>query len=360
MFQVLCNTGGLTEIPLKTLPPTVEHLSLTKNTFPVIKTEAFSGLRNLRKLSLDGNNITLIKPFAFRGLPRLRELSIQHTPLMSISQFSFAGLQNITSIFLGHNKIQKIEGYSFAGTSNVRLIILNNNPIQKIESRAFSGLRNVDHLILPSGVRNLEQDAFTELDYVGILKLAYMDLQYLKPYTFRGLTHVQVLAITDSDLGVIRANAFEGMMHIGSLNLINNKIDAIQGFHIRKISNVRIIRLHGNHLLETPQRSSVIIEGVETISVIKNHFPCDCHLHSLLSSPLVNNSYDFRNNNFCISPLEVNGKPISYIDLDSFGRCQDEVTRGNLDAPQGDSYSNKSIKLRQSVLLFILFLIQIR
>lgn len=323
----------------------------------MIKSDAFSGLRNLRKLSLDGNNITVIKPFAFRGLPKLRELSIQHTPLSTVAQFSFAGLQNITSILLGHNKIQKVEGYSFAGTSNVRLILLNNNPIQKVESRAFSGLRNVDHLILPSGVKNLEADAFSELDYVGILKLAFMDLPYLKPYTFRGLSHVQVLAITDSDLGVIRSNAFEGMSHIGSLNLINNKIDAIQEFHIRKVNNVRIIRLHGNHLLETPQRNAVIIQNVDGLSVIKNHFPCDCHLHTLLSSPLVNSSTDFRNNNFCISPLDVNGKPISHIDLDRIGRCQDEVTRGNLDAPQGDSYSNSSFRFNvNKLLLFLLVL----
>lgn len=90
---MLCNTGGLTEIPIKTLPSTVEHLALTKNHFPVIKSDAFAGLRALRKLSLDGNNITTIKPFAFRGLPRLRELSIQHTPITSVAQFAFAGLQ---------------------------------------------------------------------------------------------------------------------------------------------------------------------------------------------------------------------------------------------------------------------------
>lgn len=105
--QVLCNSGGLTEIPVKLLPSTVEHLSLTRNHFPVIKSDAFAGLRALRKLSLDGNNISLIKPFAFRGLPRLRELSIQHTPLPTVAQFAFAGLQNISTIYLSHNKIRK-------------------------------------------------------------------------------------------------------------------------------------------------------------------------------------------------------------------------------------------------------------
>ena len=67
IFQVMCNSGGLTEIPLKNIPITVEQLSLSKNVFPIIKSDAFAGLRALKKISLDDNNITTIKPFAFRG-----------------------------------------------------------------------------------------------------------------------------------------------------------------------------------------------------------------------------------------------------------------------------------------------------
>lgn len=324
LLQVFCNTGGLTEVPLKTLPPEVEHLSLTKNTFPVIKSDAFSGLRNLRKLSLDGNNITSIKPFAFRGLPRLRELSIQNTPLTTVSQFAFAGLQNISSILLANNRIARVEGYAFVGTANVRLILLHNNPLHRVDSRAFSGLRNVDHLILPIGIRHLEPEAFAELDYVGILKLASMDLKGLKPDTFRGLSHVQVLAITDSDLGIISADVFAGMSYITSLHLINNKIDAIQQLVIRKSNHVKILRIHGNHILETPRRSAIVLENVDSISVVNNHFPCDCHLHALLSSQLVNNTADFRSNNFCISPLELNKRRLSSIDVESIERCKDD------------------------------------
>jgi Leucine-rich repeat (LRR) protein len=332
--QVLCNTGGLTEIPIKSLPPTVEHLSLTKNHFPIIKSDAFAGLRGLKKLSLDGNNISVIKPFAFRGLPRLRELSIQHTPLTTIAQFSFAGLQNISTILLGHNRIQQIEGYAFAGTSNVRLLLLNNNPLHRVDSSAFSGLSNVERLIFPSGIRSVEPDAFNGLETVGLLKLAFMDLSSLKPYTFRGLSHVHILSIQDSDLGVIRAGAFEGMTQIGILSVKNNKIDAIRELSLQPVNRIKILQFHGNHLLETPLPGAVIIQGIEVFSVMDNHFPCDCHIHTLLESPLANDTtgVDFRHKNYCISPLEVNGKPMSSLDLDSIGRCQDHVTRGNLEA----------------------------
>lgn len=331
--QVLCNTGGLQEIPSKLLPAGIENLALTKNHFPVIKTDAFSGLRTLRKLSLDGNNITTIKPFAFRGLPKLRELSIQYTPLATVGPFAFAGLQNITTILLSHNKIVHVEEFAFAGTSNVRLILLTNNPMLRLDSGAFSGLSNVEHLILPSGIRQVEPDAFSGLDTVGLLKLAYMDLRTLEPYTFRGLNNIQVLSLQESDLGVISANAFDGLTNVHSLNVFSNKIDAIEELNISSTANVKSFKFQGNHLLETPDPNAMIVE-VENLVVMGNHFPCGCHIHALLETPLANGTYagdDFLRKNFCISPIEVNGMAMIEMDLYSIGRCEDQVTKENLE-----------------------------
>uniref|UniRef100_A0A182RBU1 LRRCT domain-containing protein n=1 Tax=Anopheles funestus TaxID=62324 RepID=A0A182RBU1_ANOFN len=338
--QVMCNTGALREIPLKAIPVTVEQLSLTKNYFPIIKSDAFGGLRALRKLSLDGNNITTIKPFAFRGLPRLRDLSIQHTPLATVASFAFAGLQNVSQIQLSHNKILRIEGYAFAGAVNIRQIHLADNPTVTIETNAFSSLSNVDRLILPSGIRSIEPDAFYGLETVGYLKLSFMDLAALVPYTFRGLTHVKLLSLQESDLGIIRAGAFDGLVHVELLNILNNKIDAIQELNITAANRIRVLRIQGNHLLETPESGAIVLEGIETLHVNSNYFPCGCHIHTLLDSPLANGSYashggapgDFLSKNYCISPLEVNGLPMSSIDLYSIGRCLEQVTRENLDA----------------------------
>lgn len=47
---MLCNTGGLTKIPLEELPASVKQLTLHRNSFGVIKTEAFAGLRLLSNL----------------------------------------------------------------------------------------------------------------------------------------------------------------------------------------------------------------------------------------------------------------------------------------------------------------------
>lgn len=352
----MCNTGGLHEIPAKELPAGIENLALTKNNFPVIKTDAFSGLRTLRKLSLDGNNITTIKPFAFRGLPKLRELSIQYTPLTTVGPFAFAGLQNITTILLSHNKIVRVEEFAFAGTSNVRLILLTNNPMLRLDAGAFSGLSNVEHLILPSGIRQVEPDAFSGLDTVGLLKLAYMDLRALEPFTFRGLNNIQVLSLQESDLGVICANAFDGLTNVHSLNVFSNKIDAIEELNISSTANVKSFKFQGNHLLETPDPNTMIVE-VEHLVVMGNHFPCGCHIHALLETPLANGTYsgdEFLRKNFCISPIEVNGMAMIEMDMYSIGRCQEQVTKDNLEGKAGRMFMGEKVLLLLLLLLSVM------
>lgn len=82
--------------------------------------------------------------------------------------------------------------------------VLSHNPITKLSANAFSGLTNVDRLVLPSGIRTIEPDAFSGFEQVGILKLAFMDLPGLYPGIFRGLLYVRIFSIQDSDLGTIR------------------------------------------------------------------------------------------------------------------------------------------------------------
>ncbi|XP_025204701.1 slit homolog 2 protein-like [Melanaphis sacchari] len=324
--QILCNSGHLTFVPLRDLPKTVEHLSMTKNNLTYLPTDTFSGLRHLRKLTLDTNDIHRIDRFAFRGLPRLRELSIQHTPLESLDKFSLAGLQNVTAILLGYNQIRVIHEFAFAGTANIRLILLNNNPLHMVSANAFSGLTNVEHLIMPSGIQQLQPDSFNGLDSVGLLKLSFMDLTSLKSYTFRGLSHVHVLSIQDSDLGVIRADAFAGLVHVGSLNLLNNKIDAMQSLSVTRDNRIRHFRFNGNHVLDSPRRGTFVSLATavsEGFTVVGNHFPCDCHLFRFIDSrPFGNASQDlFIGKNYCISPLELNGQPIAVVDPTVIDKC---------------------------------------
>lgn len=168
---------------------------------------------------------------------------------------------------------------------------------------------------MPSGIRDLQPDSFNGLDSVGLLKLSFMDLTSLRPYTFRGLSHVHVLAIQDSDLGVIRVDAFAGLTYVGSLNLLNNKIDLVQSLIVTDDNRIKHFRFNGNHVLDSPKRGSFAVVTTDGFTVIGNHFPCDCHLFRFVDDrPFGNMSSDmFTGKNYCISPLELNGEPVSIV-----------------------------------------------
>ena len=68
----------------------------------------------------------------------------------------------------------------------------------------------MEFLFLPAGVKSLQPDSFNGLENVGLLKLAYLDLDKLTSYTFRGLKAVRILSIENSDLATIKDNAFAG------------------------------------------------------------------------------------------------------------------------------------------------------
>lgn len=194
----------------------------------------------------------------------------------------------------------------------------------QVSSNAFSGLANVEHLILPSGIRHLQPDSFNGLDSVGLLKLSFMDLTSLKPNTFRGLGHVHVLAIQDSDLGVIQRDAFAGLAHVGSLNVLNNKIDSVQSLTVAHGNRVRHVRFNGNHVLDSPRRGAFSVTASEAFAVVGNHFPCDCHLFRFLDGRPFGNDTSaetFAGENYCISPLELNGQPVSVVKRSFVDRC---------------------------------------
>ncbi len=331
----MCNNGESDQMPVRQFSPLLESLTLSKYNLPMVNSESFLQFRNLRKLHLEANNVSRIGHFAFKGLGKLRELSVQYNPLRKLEKFSFSGLQNVSAILLRHNRIESIEESSFAGSSNIRIILLDHNPIHVIRARAFANLRHVEHLILPSGIKVIEPDAFNGLDSVGLIKLPFMDLRALESFTFRGLNQVHVLLIQESDLGVVKPQAFEGLANVGTLNIINNKIDHLQELRITPKNRIKIVRFLGNHLLQTPSPGTVQVQVVENFTVVANHFPCDCRIHSLLEGPLANGtSFNFLNKNFCISPLEVNGKPMNEIDLESVARCSREYSLGSWGAAE--------------------------
>ncbi|XP_045609778.1 leucine-rich repeat and immunoglobulin-like domain-containing nogo receptor-interacting protein 1 [Procambarus clarkii] len=318
--KVICNGGKLTSVPEK-LQDTVEDLSLSKNLLPGLTTDMFRRWRHLKVLHLNDNQIMDIKPFAFRGLAHLKEISIQNNPLAELPRFSFAGLENVNQINLCKNRITTIHPYVFAGSRNIGMILLQENPLTRVMARAFSGLRTAQFLYLPSWVKVIESDAFYDLEGVGLLRLHSLDLHALRPHTFRGLRNVTQISIQESDLGTFRDLAFDGLQNVGELRILNNKVDILESLEVREESNVDTVIVQGNHFLQVSQEKPLRIHANVRSVVTGNYLPCSCQLWWVLESPLAVNTPLFSRHNFCVSPYNLHGKDIMYVDMDKLERC---------------------------------------
>merc|ERR1711956_189853 len=126
---------------------------------------------------------------------------------------------------------------------------------------------------------------------------------------FRGMKKLRSLTIENSDLATIRSNAFAGMSDVEEIRIVSNKIDRLEDFALPSQNSVKSLILEGNHILEVPSLSALQQIHVEKVTVVKNHFPCNCRVIYLLESVL-GRSEHFLNSNKCISPLTLNGQPM--------------------------------------------------
>ena len=60
------------------------------------------------------------------------------------------------------------------------------------------------------------------------------------------------LTIDNSDLGMIQPKALSGMLGVQELSIINSKIDKVGGNILSAESQVKSVKLEGNHLLAIP------------------------------------------------------------------------------------------------------------
>ena len=76
------------------------------------------------------------------------------------------------------------------------------------------------------------------------------------------------------------------MTDVEEIRIVSNKIDRLEDFALPSQNSVKSLILEGNHILEEPSLSALQQIHVEKVTVVKNHFPCNCRVIYLLESVL--------------------------------------------------------------------------
>ncbi|MEQ2303188.1 hypothetical protein AMECASPLE_014113 [Ameca splendens] len=291
-----CAFKNLRSVP--PLPPHITHLFLENNQISEINATSLSGLEKLQELDLGQQKVPLvIRTNAFSSQRRLRRLVLGSNPGLQLEQLAFAGLSSLQSLHLDYcalNESILTESY-LEPLSSLQTLDLYGNQIKRLQPSAlFANMNDLTYL-------NLELnkiDEVCESDLVGFkgkhftlfsLKGVYLRNMSNESFDwqkcgnpFRGISF-QTLDLSSSGLSVDKLSHFfraiEGTNishlkvsgHIGKGFSFNNLPDPdLHMFEGLKNSSVLSLDLSKNRIFALRQRVFSPLTEITKLDLSKN------------------------------------------------------------------------------------------
>ena len=121
---------------------------------------AFANLTNLENVNFSANShLTHIWSSAFQGDTKLTSISLPDS-LTDIKPSVFSGCTSLETINFNNAKVGTINANTFLNCSSLASIKLPNT-ITGIKNNAFDGTTSLNHVVIPSTIKELNLDAFT-------------------------------------------------------------------------------------------------------------------------------------------------------------------------------------------------------
>lgn len=225
--------------------PTIFILRLEQSNITVIKSQAFSGLKNLSELDLYENNLETIERGAFIGLLNLKIIRINEPRLISISEGIFNGLNALTNLQFDYSGISHINANAFAGL-NLQILKFSKNNLSHLENGIFNGLDELVYLFLDqNNITHLPKNIFNGLKKLNHLYINNNQIKEIDTGAFTNLNFTK-LNLNFNKLSTIKTGSFEGFT-AKCLLLSHNNISTIEDKAFEN-STVRNIYVNSNNI----------------------------------------------------------------------------------------------------------------
>uniref|UniRef100_A0A8C9VYS0 LRRCT domain-containing protein n=1 Tax=Scleropages formosus TaxID=113540 RepID=A0A8C9VYS0_SCLFO len=226
-----CSGKGLITL-VGGVPPTVEHLDLSKNSVTEIHAGSFRSMWSLKVLLLNDNNISALADGTFCSLESLQRLDLSHNRISILSAGFSLGLGSLKELLLGQNRLTGLESGSFLYLDGLRRLDLSANAIRTIHVRAFGGMTALRRLHLQDN-----------------------RLEFLGGGIFSTLRSLEVLDLRGNLIDATEGGVFTPLASLATLDLAHNRLSSIRF----------------RTLLSIPSYSTHILLG-------GNRWHCDCDL----------------------------------------------------------------------------------
>lgn len=273
--SVSCHRKRLPSIP-EGVPIETRSLDLSKNKLRIITPDNFSSFLQLEDLDLSDNLISVVEPGSFRSQLALRSLNFRSNLLQLVPAGVLSGLTNLTHIDLSHNRLVVLLDHAFQDLRRLMSLEVGDNELVFISQRAFTGLLGLQSLTLErSNLTVIPTDALAHLHNLLELRMRYLSISFLKPFSFKRLTRLRHLEIDFWPwLEALPPLSLHGL-NLTSLFITNTNLSALPGAALRNLpylthlnlSYSRIQHIHHGELGQLPHLLELRLQGAQLVSI---------------------------------------------------------------------------------------------
>ncbi|XP_058472213.1 leucine-rich repeat and immunoglobulin-like domain-containing nogo receptor-interacting protein 2b [Solea solea] len=305
--SVSCHRKRLSTIP-EGIPIETRVLDLSKNKLRIVTPDNFSSFQQLEDLDLSDNLISVVEPGSFRSQLSLRSLSFRSNLVQLVPAGVLSGLTNLSHLDLSHNRLVVLLDHAFQDLRRLTSLEVGDNELVFISQRAFMGLLGLQILILErSNLTVVPTDALAHLHNLVELRMRYLSITFLKPFSFKRLSHLRrleidywpwldalpplslhglnltMLSITNTNLSAFPGAALRNLPYLTHLNLSYCRIQHIHQGELGLLPHLLELRLQGSHLISIEPLAFVGLKSLQLLDVSQNRL--DSLERGVFSSP---------------------------------------------------------------------------
>ncbi|XP_034381008.1 LOW QUALITY PROTEIN: leucine-rich repeat and immunoglobulin-like domain-containing nogo receptor-interacting protein 2b [Cyclopterus lumpus] len=273
--SVSCHRKRLPTIP-EGIPIETRVLDLSKNKLRIITPDNFSSFLQLEDLDLSDNLISVVEPGSFRSQLALRSLNFRSNLLQLVPVGVLSGLTNLTRLDLSHNRLVVLLDHAFQDLRRLTSLEVGDNELVFVSQRAFTGLLGLQSLTLErSNLTVVPTDALAHLHSLVELRMRYLSISFLKPFSFKRLSRLRRLEIDYWPwLDTLPALSLHGL-NLTTLIITNTNLSAFPGAALRylpylthlNLSYCHIQHIHQGELGQLPHLLELHLQGSHLISI---------------------------------------------------------------------------------------------